>query len=218
MFKKVFAIIFGVAAAALPSHSFAQAPAHAGEESCSIHFWPAADMRAAVDSLVGGGLIDSLAGVGPLPEATATLRSSLDPKSQFEILQSLDFAPVIRDAKPAFVLETELSKPLSLKKKSPPLTKPETNCYIEVIMVATAISSHMIYGVTLNSALIVRIYHGSPVPDLAIMTAGGTKIDKGKSKIRHSSIEMAGDLKLAFQANLKQAMDYVASRKPVALR
>ena len=175
-------------------------------------------MRAAVESLVGGGLIDSLAGVGPLPEATEALRSSLDPNSQFEILKSLDFAPVIHDAKPVFFLEPELIKPMSLKKKSAPLTKPETSCYMEIIMTGTVIDAHMIYGVSLNSGLIVRVYRSAPMPVLAVLSGAGTKIDKGKSKIRHSAAEMVGDLKLAFRHNLEQVLGYVAANKAIALQ
>lgn len=213
MLRNICAVIFGVVAAAAPNCAFAQASPPTSAEICSIHFWPAANMRAAVDSLVGGGLIDSLAGVGPLPEATEVLRSSLDQKSQFEILQSLDFTTVIRDAKPVFFLETELDNPFSLKKKSPPLTKPETNCYIEIIMAGAALNAHMIYGVALNSAVIVRIYRHGPVPDIAILTGSGVKIDKGKSRMRHSVAEMRDDLRAAFQKDLQKVLDYVASRK-----
>lgn len=215
MVRKIAAIVFGVIVSTYPSGSFAQVSNTGSEKVCSIHFWPAANMRAAVDSLVGGGLIDNLAGTGPLAEATETLRSSLDPKSQFDILRSLDFTSLIHTAKASFVLEPELSNPFSLKKKSPPLTTPETKCYIEIIMAGVSINSHAIYGVAMNSAIIMRIYSGKPYPDLAFLTGAGMKVDKAKAKIRHSSGELTGAMRLAFQTNLTKVVDYAASKRSI---
>ena len=215
MVRKISALILGFVVSIYPSASLAQVLNAESDKVCSIHFWPAANMRAVVDSLVGPGLIDDLTGAGPLPEATENLRSSLSPKAQFDMLKSLDFAPLIHTARASFSLESEMDNPFSLKKKSPPLRAPETKCYIEIIMAGVSINSNEIYGAIMNSVVIVRVYSGSLNPDVAFFTGAAYKFHNAKGKIRHSSGELTGEMKFAFQENLKKIVDYAASRRAI---
>jgi hypothetical protein len=194
----------------------AAVPAIAGVQTaaprdCEVHYWPARNMGAAVDRLVGPGLIDDLLGAGKhLPATTEKLRESLTPEAQFALLKQVDFTGLLGSAPPAFHLETGDVQPFALKKKSLALLSPRADCYVEIMAGGISLNVHKIYGVTVSSAVVVRVYGRDPMPKVAVLTGGGTKIAKGMSKVSHSADDLATEMQRSFLNDLRDVVGYVA--------
>src|SRR5689334_12976810 len=84
---------------------------------CEVHYWPAQHTGAAVDALVGPGLLDELLGAGkPLPETAERMRKILSPEAQLGFLKQVDLSGLLGDASPTFHLESGGPDAFSLKK------------------------------------------------------------------------------------------------------
>lgn len=184
-----------------------------GPHVCEVHYWPAQHTGAAVDSLIGPGLLDEVLGAGKrLPETAEKLRNVLNPEAQLGFLKQVDFSSLLGGASPTFYLENGGPDAFLLKKQSPALVSPRGDCYVEVIVGGVSLNLHKIYGVTISLAAVVRVYGRDTMPKVSILTAGGTKIDKGMSKVSRSADDLAADMQRSFLADLRKVVAQVAKR------
>lgn len=184
-----------------------------GLPACEVHYWPAQHTGAAVDALVGPGLLDELLGAGkPLPETAERMRKILSPEAQLAFLDQVDFSGLLGGASPTFYLESGGPDAFSLKKSSPALLSPRADCYVEVIVGGLSLNVHKLYGATVSLAAVVRVYGRDSMPKVAILTGGGTKIDKGARKVARSTDDLTADIQRSFIADLREIVGQVAKR------
>ena len=207
--KGLLAALIGFCAVA-PAVADAQT---SGRPACEIHYWPAQHTGAAVDALVGPGLLDDLLGAGkPLPETAERMRNILSPEAQLGFLKQVDFSGLLGDAVPTFYLESGAPDAFLLKKQSPALLSSRADCYIEVIVGAVSLNAHKIYGVTVSLGAVVRVYGKDIMPKVAVLTGGGTKIDRGARKVSRSADDLTGDIQRSFIADLRDVVGQVAKK------
>lgn len=184
-----------------------------GSRVCEVHYWPAQHTGAAVDALVGPGLLDDLLGAGKLlPETAERMRKILSPEAQLGFLKQVDFSGMVGDASPTFYLESGGPDAFSLKKISPALLSPRADCYVEVIVGSLSLNVHKLYGVTVSLAAVVRVYGKDTMPKVAVLTGGGTKIDRGARKVSRSTEDLTADIQRSFIADLRDVVGQVAKK------
>lgn len=173
-----------------------------GADGCELHIWPAERMASQTSGLLGPGLLSSAINGKRDSTNQSLMATALDSQNQLNALTALDLRDLLvrTDGTTIVLHETPLERKTMNKVKTR-RSDSTASCYAELIVADVFYQKSMMYGRSLRTLFMVRVFGDDQKIDKEYKAWGGNGLSLFPPKEGEDAIAALDELSAVFKAN-----------------
>lgn len=182
-------------------------------DGCELHIWPAERMNSVTTGWLGGGLIEGALNSGKDANNKTLMASALDSPSQLDALQEMDLRTMLALTPGTTIIRHE--EPLERKTMNKVKTRradSTSKCYSELIVADVFYQKAAIYGRSLRTLFMVRMFGNDQKIDKEYKAWGGNGLKLFPPKEGEDAIAALDELVSVYKANFVEFANNARTR------